>query len=58
MKFAIVIPARKGSKGVKNKNLIKIKNIISKKHGLYVMNKSRSLDINDKGDLVMAEKML
>ena len=26
MKFAIVIPARKGSKGIKNKNLIKIKN--------------------------------
>ena len=26
MKFAIVIPARKGSKSIKNKNLIKIKN--------------------------------
>ena len=25
MKFAIVIPARKGSKSIKNKNLIKIK---------------------------------
>ena len=26
MKFAIVVPARKGSSGIKNKNLVKINN--------------------------------
>ena len=38
--------------------LIKNKNIISKKHGLYKMNKSRSLDINDNDDLMIAKKSL
>ena len=38
--------------------LIKNKSIISNKHGLYQMSKSRSLDINDKDDLIIAKKIL
>jgi CMP-N,N'-diacetyllegionaminic acid synthase len=38
--------------------LIKNKSIISNKHGLYQTSKSRSLDINDKDDLIIAKKIL
>jgi len=38
--------------------LIKNKSIISNKHGLYQTSKSRSLDINDKADLIIAKKIL
>ena len=42
-----------------NKNLILKKKLIDKKkHGFYLMPKSRSLDIDDKEDLLIANKLL
>jgi CMP-N,N'-diacetyllegionaminic acid synthase len=43
---------------VEKKYLIQSNKIISSNHGLYIMKKSRSLDINDKDDLLIAKRML
>ena len=38
--------------------LYKNKKLVSKKHGLFLMNKNYSLDINDRDDLEIAKKLI
>ena len=66
MKFISVMPARDRSKGIKNKNILKInKKLLRRKkvfsftnHSFYKMPKNRSLEINDLTEAKMIESII